>query len=189
MSDYLTFSYLFGFIVLQRIVELVIAKRNEHWMKRQGAIEIGAIHYRFIVLMHMLFLISFFLEKLLFKHGLSPIWPILLTVFVLTQIFRIWVIQSLGRFWNTKIIVLPNASVIRKGPYRYIKHPNYLVVSLEIIVIPILYNAYFTAVLFTILNFIMLAIRIPREEQALGSVTEYNHAFQDCPRLIPKVVK
>jgi methyltransferase len=189
MNDFLSFSYLFGFVLCQRMVELLIAKKNETWMKRQGAIEFGTIHYRFMVLIHMLFLICFVLEVLVFKHGLSPIWPVLLTGFVLTQVLRIWVIGSLGRYWNTKIIVLPNAAVVRKGPYRYIKHPNYLVVSIEIVVIPLLYNAYYTALLFTVLNLIMLAVRIPKEEQALGSVTEYNGAFQDCPRLIPKIVK
>lgn len=189
MNDFLPFCYLSGFVVFQRIIELIIAKRNENWMKRQGALEFGAMHYRFIVLMHLLFFICFFFEKLLLNHGLSSIWPILLTGFVLTQFLRVWIIISLGRYWNTKIIVLPDAAVVRRGPYRFIKHPNYLVVSIEIIVIPLLYNAYYTAVLFTIFNLIMLSIRIPREEQALGSVTEYNGAFQDCPRLIPKIVK
>jgi methyltransferase len=189
MNDFLPFTLLFAFVIVQRIVELIIAKRNENWMKNQGALEFGTRHYRLMVTMHLLFLASFLYEKLYLNRELSAVWPVLLFGFLLTQILRVWVISSLGRFWNTKIIVLPNAAVVRKGPYRFIKHPNYLVVSIELILIPLLFNAYLTASFFTILNTIMLAVRIPKEEQALSNVTEYDGAFRDCPRLIPKIVK
>jgi methyltransferase len=90
---------------------------------------------------------------------------------------RVWVISSLGRFWNTKILVLPGANVVKKGPFHFIRHPNYVVVTCEIIVIPLMFGAYFTAVIFTILNIIILSVRIPKEEAALREVTDYKEIF------------
>jgi len=96
--------------------------------------------------------------------------------------------SSLGKYWNTKIIVLPHAQVVRRGPYRYIKHPNYFVVTIEFVVIPLLFEAYFTACLFTILNGLILSIRIPEEEKALKTLTEYEGTFQNCKRFIPRLL-
>jgi methyltransferase len=189
MNDILPFLGLFGFIVLQRVVELGIAKGNEKWMKQQGAVEFGIKHYRYMVMMHLLFFVSLFTEKVYLNRGLSQVWPLLLFGFILVQLMRIWVISSLGKYWNTKIIVYSGAQVIKKGPYRFIKHPNYFVVAIELVVVPFLFNAYFTAILFTILNGIMLMIRIPVEEKALRELTEYSGAFQGCNRFLPKVVK
>jgi methyltransferase len=183
------FQIIIGFIVLQRAVELRIAKRNEKWMKQQGAIEFGEKHYRYMVLMHVLFFICLTTEKVYSNRGLSYLWPILLSVFFVAQIIRIWVITSLGRYWNTKIIVLRDAKVIKKGPYRHIKHPNYFVVAIELVVVPLLFNCYITACLFTFLNAIILMIRIPEEEKALREHTEYEGTFQDCNRFLPKVIK
>lgn len=189
MNDMLPFVVFYCFVIIQRIIELFVAISNEQWLKQQGGIEFGRRHYRYMVMMHVLFLVFLFMEKLLYNRAVSPIWPSILFVFAAAQAIRIWAIASLGRFWNTKIIVLPNAKVCRKGPYRYIKHPNYFVVAMEFIVIPLLFSAYFTACLFTILNVIMMAVRIPEEEKALESLTAYESAFQDCHRFIPKIVK
>ncbi|MFP3360072.1 isoprenylcysteine carboxylmethyltransferase family protein, partial [Planococcus sp. SIMBA_143] len=90
------------------------------------------------------------------------IWTIMLGIFVLAQFLRFWTIKSLGRFWNTKIIVLPDANVVKKGPYRYIKHPNYVIVALEIISLPLIFSSYITAIVFTLLNgILLLKVRIP----------------------------
>jgi methyltransferase len=173
------FFYAFtSFIVLQRLVELTIAKRNEKWIKSRGAIEFGQAHYPIIVLMHGGFLIAFILEVTIFNRQLSPFWQIFLFIFIIAQAVRIWVLASLGRFWNTKIIVLPEAGPVKKGPYRFLKHPNYIVVSIEILIIPLLFNAYSTAILFTLLNIAILAIRIPAEERALAQFTCYKSGFQ-----------
>ncbi|MEH7418228.1 isoprenylcysteine carboxylmethyltransferase family protein [Neobacillus drentensis] len=183
------FVLLIILIVIQRIVELFVAKRNEIWMKNQGAVEFGEKHYKFMVLIHMMFFISLFTETLLLKRGISALWPVFLCLFALAQVVRIWVITSLGKFWNTKVLVLPNARIVRKGPYRFLKHPNYVVVGMELLAAPMLFNAYFTAILFTVLNTIILMIRIPIEEKALITLTEYDKTFQDCHRFIPKFVK
>lgn len=167
------FFLFMGFVIVQRLIELYIARKNEQWMKEKGAIEFGREHYRRMVLLHVSFFVSIISEVLLFTRGLSSIWQVLLVLFVLTQLGRIWALTSLGRFWNTKIIVLPGARVIKKGPYKYVKHPNYVIVALEIIIISLLFNAFITGVLFTFLNAWMMSVRIPEEENALKTLTNY----------------
>lgn len=180
----MTIFYLFFLmIVTQRLCELVIARRNERWMKDRGALEFGQTHYRLIVFVHMMFFVVYFLEVIAWQTKLSSLWPVLVSLFIVTQIVRIWALTSLGHYWNTKIIVLPNATIVQKGPYRFLKHPNYLVVSMEFIIIPMLFEAYFTAVLFTILNGIILAIRIPAEEKTLNKLTEYEISLLTKKRL------
>ncbi|MCT6924033.1 isoprenylcysteine carboxylmethyltransferase family protein [Metasolibacillus sp.] len=172
-------SYLFiGIIILQRLAELFIAQRNERWLRAQGAYEVGTSHYPSMLALHSSFFIVLLLEITFKKASLSSFFPILLLLFLLVQAVRIWCIHSLGRFWNTKILILPNANVVRKGPYRFLRHPNYLVVSLELFLLPFMFQAYFTAFLFTILNIVMLFVRIPIEERALRQATNYNETFK-----------
>jgi len=189
MIDLLLFIIVISFVILQRTVELFVAKGNEKWMKQQGAVEFGEKHYKYMVIMHVLFFVVLATEKILLERGLSQVWPIVFGLFCFAQFMRIWVITSLGKYWNTKIIVLQGAKVVRKGPYRFLKHPNYFVVAIELIVVPLLFNAYYTAFLFTVLNVIMLMVRIPEEEKALQALTEYEGVFQDCNRFIPRIVK
>lgn len=173
-------------IILQRLCELVVAKRNEKWMKTRGAIEFGQAHYRIIVFIHAMFFIILLLEVKAWQTELSPAWPLLLSVFILTQFLRIWSITSLGKYWNTKIIILSGAPIVEKGPYRFFKHPNYLVVALEFMIIPFMFQAYFTALLFTVLNGVILFVRIQAEEKALCELTEYPISSWIKWRLNPK---
>jgi len=171
------FATIITLVILQRIVELQIAKRNEQRMIRLGAYEVGASHYPFMIAMHISFFISLILEVVFFERTLSPLFSYLLVFFLLVQALRIWCLRSLGIFWNTKIIVLPGARVVKKGPYHYLRHPNYLVVCCEIFLLPVMFQAYATALLFTVLNTIMLFVRIPLEEKALLEAyeqTEFN---------------
>lgn len=184
----ITFFIFFSVLIIQRLLELAIARRNEKWLKERGAIEFGMKHYQFIVLMHSLFFVVFLFEKVTFSRELSTFWPLLAAVFVCSQLIRVWAISSLGRYWNTKIIVLPNVEVVTKGPYRFIKHPNYLVVSIELMVVPMMFGAYITAGLFTLLNVLMLSIRIPAEEKALQELTEYEGSFESSNRFLPKML-
>ncbi|MFP7297905.1 isoprenylcysteine carboxyl methyltransferase family protein [Neobacillus niacini] len=184
----ITFFIFFSVLVIQRLLELGIARRNEKWMKERGAKEFGKKHYHFIVLMHSLFFVVFFFEKVTFSRELSSVWPMFAAVFVCAQLIRVWAISSLGHYWNTKIIVLPKVDVVRKGPYKFIKHPNYLVVSIELLVVPLMFGAYITASLFTLLNILMLSIRIPAEEEALKELTEYEGSFESCNRFLPKLL-
>ncbi|CAM4046645.1 Isoprenylcysteine carboxyl methyltransferase [Mesobacillus thioparans] len=182
--------YLFvGLITFQRITELVIARRNEAWMKRQGALEFGQGHYPAMVAIHTAFFLFLIAEVNLFDKHLSEYWPVLLTLFLFTQGMRIWALASLGRFWNTKIIILPGAQVVKRGPYKIIKHPNYLIVAIEILVIPLMFNAYITMALFTLLNIMILSIRIPAEEKALRELTKYETTFTHQGRFLPNLLK
>lgn len=156
----------------------MIAKRNEKNMLQQGGFEVGANHYPFMVAMHSLFFIILIGEVLLFNRGLSFLWLFFLAIFLLMQVGRFWCLYALGPFWNTKIIILPHAKVVRKGPYRSVKHPNYFIVTIELLIIPLLFNAFFTAILFTALNIFILSIRIPLEENALKKVTNYQEIFK-----------
>lgn len=173
----MVFSIFISLIITQRVSELLIAKRNERWMKQQGAVEFGQSHYPFIVIVHSLFIVCYILEVVLLNKELSPRWPNFLFVLLLTQAGRLWALGSLGVYWNTKIIILPNANIVKKGPYRFIKHPNYIVVTAEVILIPLIFQAYVTAVVFSILNAVILMIRIPAEEKALKQLTKYEAAF------------
>lgn len=172
------FVMVFTIICIQRLVELRIAKGNERYMKKHGAIEFGQSHYPFIVILHILFLGSLLTEYILKDKPPSPLWISLIGLFLLLQIGRIWAIKSLGPYWNTKIIVLPNAHLVKKGPYKWIPHPNYLIVALEFAVIPLIFQAYFTAILFTILNMIMMFVRIPAEEAALKSIYQVEEKLE-----------
>lgn len=162
---------------MQRIVELIIAKRNERHMKQLGAYEVGAFHYPFMILLHASFFISLIAEFMLFQRSLSPYFIYLFFIFLLVQALRIWCLISLGMFWNTKIIVLPGAKIVKTGPYAFFKHPNYIVVCCEIVLLPMMFQAYITALLFTALNFIILSIRIPLEEKALTEATNGEYTF------------
>lgn len=165
-------------VILQRIIEVIIAKRNERKMLAAGAFEAGASHYPFMIALHVSFFLSLLTEVLLLNRTISPIFFLLFLAFLLVQGLRVWCLASLGAFWNTKIIILPGANVVKKGPYLFIRHPNYLVVSIEILLLPLMFQAYFTAICFTLLNFAMLAVRIPAEEKALLEATNYSEKFK-----------
>ncbi|MFC4354995.1 isoprenylcysteine carboxyl methyltransferase family protein [Chryseomicrobium palamuruense] len=173
----LVFFTIFGFVIIQRIIELFIAKRNEEWIKSQGGYEVGKRHYPFMVALHVGFFISLLLEFTLLDRGLSLFLIPLLIIFAITQLMRIWVLSSLGRFWNTKIMILPGASVVKKGPFRFMRHPNYTIVALELLVIPLMFNAFITVFVFSLLNLWMLSVRIPIEEAALSEDTNYKEVF------------
>src|SRR5699024_10326437 len=111
-------------VVMQRIVEVIIANRNARWIKDQGGYEVGKDHYKWIVLIHVFFFVSLIFEVTL-TWDIEIGWSIVpLVIFLLAQIMRVWALFSLGRFWNTRIMVLPMANIVKKGPYRFIRHPN-----------------------------------------------------------------
>jgi len=153
-------------IILLRIGELILSKRNEKWLLQNGAVEYGQKHYPFIVALHVLFIISLIIEYSM-KRTVSYS-SFLLVLFFLLLAFKTWVILSLGKFWNTKIYRIANYPLIKKGLYRYFKHPNYMIVVIEIAVIPLIFDLYFTAVIFTLFNAILLSVRIKEENKALS---------------------
>ena len=165
-------------VILQRVIEVIIARRNEKKMLAAGAFEAGASHYPFMIALHVSFFIGLLTEVLLLDRTISPIFLWLFILFLLVQGLRVWCLASLGPFWNTKIIILPGVNVVKKGPYLIFRHPNYLVVSIEILLLPLMFQAYITAICFTMLNFAMLSVRIPAEEKALEEATNYSEKFK-----------
>lgn len=172
------FWVVFIFVICQRIAELFIARRNEKWILANGGTEVGQEHYKLIVSVHVFFFLSLLFEVLYFEKELSPFFPVLFSLFIVTQLGRLWALSSLGKFWNTKIMILPNHEIVSKGPYKFIKHPNYLIVILEIMLLPLMFEAYVTACVCSILNLIVLSIRIPIEERALQEFTNYGVQFE-----------
>ena len=154
-----------GFVTLQRLVELRLADRNSSRLLAEGAVESSRGHYPFIVALHMLWLAALWW----WAPG-RPIDIPLLVLFALLQVGRVWVIATLGERWTTRIIVKPGAPLVRKGPYRFINHPNYLIVTLEIAVLPLVFGLWRIALLFSLLNAVILAIRIREENRALASL-------------------
>ncbi len=153
-------------VIVQRICELILSKRNENHLISKGAIEYDKEGYKYIVLMHNLFFISVITEYVFLERQINEYWKILLIIFICTQLLRYWAIFTLGKRWNTKILVLPNTEPIRSGVYKYLKHPNYIAVIIEIAIIPLLFSCYYTTVVFSILNLIVLHRRIRIEEKA-----------------------
>jgi len=153
------------FIILLRIGELILSRRNEIWLLKNGATEYGQQHYPYIVALHVLFLGSLIIEYSTTETVSFSLF--FLVLYVLLLVFKTWVITSLGKFWNTKIYHISGFPLIKNGVYKYIKHPNYLIVIAEIAVIPLVFHLYITAFTFTVLNAIMLSVRIREENKVL----------------------
>jgi len=154
-----------GLVALQRLIELVHARGNTARLRRRGAVEVDAGAYPVYVVMHASWLTSL---AVVVPAATPPHWS-LIGVFALLQLGRIWVIMSLGGYWTTRIITLPDAPLVRTGPYRYIRHPNYLLVIAEIAVLPLAFDAVAIAAIFSALNLVLIARRIRIEDGVLAS--------------------
>lgn len=156
-----------GFIIVQRLSELVIAKRNTAKLMEKGAHEVGASHYPVMVMMHSAWIAC--LVLLGYDQSVAFGW---LAVFAVLQIFRVWILGSLGSRWTTRIIILNEPLVVR-GPFKYFSHPNYMLVVAEIIVAPMVLGLVWVAVIFTVLNAAMLWVRIGVEHKALAPLRDH----------------
>ncbi|MCH9733132.1 MAG: isoprenylcysteine carboxyl methyltransferase family protein [Actinomycetia bacterium] len=166
----LAYTLLIAAVAIERIAELVVSQRNLKWSRARGGVEFGAGHYPVMVLLHTALLAGCLLEA---NHRqFIPLlgWP-MLAVVVAAQLLRWWCICTLGRQWNTRVVVIPGAGRVTGGPYRFIPHPNYVAVVIEGIALPLVYSAWITAVVFTVLNAALLWARISVENTALASLT------------------
>jgi methyltransferase len=152
-------------VALERVAELVYARRNVARLRTLGAIELGADHYPFMICLHGAWLAALWLTV---PADASIAWPWFM-VYLLLAAARVWVMASLGRYWTTRILHVPGAPLVRRGPYRFIRHPNYALVASEIAVLPLVFGAWQIAVIFSILNAAMLAWRIHVENIGLAA--------------------
>jgi methyltransferase len=151
-----------GFIIAQRLAELVIARRNTARLFAKGATEVGSAHYPVMVAMHSAWIAGL----VIFGYGESVAFG-WLAAFGVLQVLRVWILKSLGGRWTTRIIILEEPLIVR-GPFRYVSHPNYMLVVAEIIVAPMVLGLVWVAVVFTVLNAAMLWVRIGVEHKALA---------------------
>jgi methyltransferase len=156
-------TVLLSLVTLERLAELWLARRNTSALLSKGAVEAAAGHYPFIVLLHALWLSGLWVFA--WARPISAPW---LGVFLVLQVLRAWVLLTLGRRWTTRIIVLPGAPLVASGPYRYVSHPNYLVVIAEIAVLPLCFGLPWYALVFSAANAAVLTIRIRAETAALA---------------------
>jgi methyltransferase len=163
--------YLLGFIaaiIIQRLLELRVAKRNLRFALANGAKEYAPEHYKYLVLLHVSWIVLMLLEGILRGSSLNTLWWLWLSIFVLAQLGRYWAISSLGKYWNTRIVIIPGGNLVAKGPYKYLKHPNYIIVALELFVAPMIFGCWVTALISSVVNAaLLLGVRIPAEERAL----------------------
>jgi len=182
---YLCFLALLG---LERFAELLLSLRNARAARAAGAVEAGRGHYPVMVAFHSLFLVSCALEVVLGHRPFpGPLGWAALVVALAAQALRYWAVATLGVRWNTRVLVWPGLAPVTAGPYRFLRHPNYLAVVLEVLAVPLIHGAWITALVFSAGNVLLLRVRIRTEEQALGR--PWAEAFADRPRLVPELFR
>ncbi len=160
-----TLLVILGLVAAQRFAELVLSQRNGKRLLARGGHEVGAGHYPLMVGVHVLWLAALAGWAMLAPPRLSV--PLIIA-YGLVQVLRVWVMASLGPYWTTRIITVPGAPLVRTGPYRFLRHPNYAVVTLELAILPLAFGAWPIAAVFTLLNALALWVRIGAENAALA---------------------
>ncbi|CAN5660007.1 isoprenylcysteine carboxyl methyltransferase family protein [soil metagenome] len=171
MTSLVFFTVVVALVGVERLVELVVSQRNAAWSLEQGGRELGREHYPFMVVLHTGLLAGMLVEAWVVR----PDVPVLLAGSMLvlaigSQALRWWCIRTLGRQWNTRVIVVPGLSLVRSGPYRLVPHPNYVAVVVEGVALPLVHAAWVTALVFTALNAALLTVRVRVENAALATV-------------------
>ncbi len=187
MTHWFGFAFLFFLLVFERLAELRSANRNSRRLMEAGGREFGAAHYPLIVAMHVAFFVGLVVEFILRGAPLVPFWPLPLAIFIFAQLLRLWARLAMGSRWTARIVAVPGEILVTRGPFRFLRHPIYVAVAMELFSIPLLFGLYLTCFIITALNALMLLlVRIPEEEAALhwamdssslpleGGVTERN---------------
>ncbi|MET7889213.1 isoprenylcysteine carboxyl methyltransferase family protein [Streptomyces avermitilis] len=166
------YALLVATVAAERVVELVVARRNERWSTARGAIVTGQGHYPAMVVLHTALLVGCLAEVWLADRPFVPAlaWP-MLAMLAGSQALRWWCIGTLGPRWNTRVIVVPGLPLVTSGPYRLLRHPNYVAVVAEGVALPMVHTAWVTAAVFTVLNAVLLTVRIRCENRALAAAT------------------
>ena len=174
MSEIL-FTVLIAAVALERLAELVVSKRNAAWSVQRGGVETGQRHYPVMVVLHTGLLVGALVEAWVRRPDVPAVlaWSMLALVLA-SQGLRWWCIATLGRRWNTRVIVVPGLAPVRSGPYRVFSHPNYVAVVVEGVALPLVHAAWLTAVVFTLANAVLLTVRIRVENAALRTLPSYD---------------
>lgn len=181
------YTSLVAVVAVMRLIELAISRRNIARLEARGAIEVGRSLYPWMVAVHTLFLVACVAEVwLLHRPFIRPIAAVTLGLLVAASALRIWVMVTLGERWSTRVVVLPEAKPVKGGPFRRIRHPNYLAVVVEIAALPMVHTAWLTAVVFSLANALVLSSRIRTEEKALAEFGPYLNDMGDRPRFLPE---
>jgi methyltransferase len=173
-------------LAMQRVFELRLSRRNEARLKEANAVEHAPGHFRWMKLMHIAWFPAMLLEVIALQRPFIPSLAIFAIFFFLAgQTLRLLAIRTLGPRWTVNIVTLPEAPPVERGIYRYIRHPNYLGVVLEILAVPLVHTAYLSAIIFTVLNALVLTVRIRAEEKALHQSDQEPAGLVKRPRFIP----
>jgi methyltransferase len=173
MTSVVLFSVLVAAVGLERVAELVVSRRNAAWSMARGGVETGRRHYRVMVVLHTGLLVGALVEVWIRHPTLLPLLAASMFVLVLASHgLRWWCISTLGPRWNTRVIVVPGLPLVGSGPYRWLRHPNYVAVAVEGLALPLVHSAWITAAVFTVLNAVLLAVRIRVEDTALDAAAQ-----------------
>jgi methyltransferase len=182
----LLYTLLIAGVAVQRLAELRLSRRHLRRLLARGGVEAAPRHYRAMVLLHGAFLAACPLEVWLLRRPFRPLLAAaMVIVLAAAAALRLWAIATLGERWTTRIVYLPGAAPVESGPYRYLRHPNYLAVVAEMAALPLLHGAWLSALVFSAANAVVLAVRIRAEEAALAAGTAYRQAFAGRGRLLP----
>ncbi len=171
MTEITAFVVVVALVIVERVVELVVSRRNAALSFVRGGVETGQRHYRVMVGLHSGFLVAMLVEAVVRRPEVPPVlaWSMFVLV-IAAQALRSWCIATLGPRWNTRVIVVPGLAPVRSGPYRLLAHPNYLAVVVEGVALPLLHGCWITAVAFTVLNAALLSVRLRVENAALAAL-------------------
>jgi methyltransferase len=181
MTSLLAFTVVVLLVAVERIAEMVLSRRNAAWSFARGGVETGQGHFPVMVVLHTAFLVGMLVEAWWRRPDVpgALAWS-MLGVVVLCQAGRWWCIQALGRHWNTRVIVVPGTPPVVRGPYRILSHPNYAVVVVEGVALPLVHAAWVSALVFTVLNAALLTVRIRAEVAALAGLPPVPDVRQDA---------
>lgn len=183
----IAFTALVGIVIAERLVELLVSRRNEAWARARGAVEAGAGHYPWMVVQHTAFLLACFLEVWLLHRPFVPVLGFSMVALLAgTMALRYWTVTTLGKRWTTRILCIPGLPPVTGGPFRFLRHPNYLAVIVEVAALPLVHSAWWTALVFSVANGFLLRTRIRAEERALEEHNHYLDEFRETPGLVPR---
>ena len=166
----LAYTFLIAAVAVERVAELVVSQRNLKWSKAHGGVEFGVSHYPFMVVLHTALLVACLAEAA-HRHFIPLLGWSMFVIVIAAQVLRWWCITTLGRQWNSRVVVVPGGGRVTGGPYRLFSHPNYVAVVVEGVALPLVHTAWLTALVFTVLNAALLWVRITVENTALRSLT------------------